>query len=162
MSRVSYSDDEDYPGQYALWQANCERSARGKVGQRVLREMEAALLALPSPRLIANAVSLRGEVCAVGAYLAAKKAQQAGTDIASAIATIEQECGDEDAQSYNETDELGTAAGMPRLVAWKLVALNDIEVPHGRYRSGVYVETTPEERYAEVLAWVRSQITVQP
>ena len=179
MSRINYSEDEeDYPGQYALWQANCRRSIRGAEGQRVMREMEVALLALPSKRLIQNAVSLSGEVCAVGAYVAAQKAK-AGGSIHDAIAALESECGDEETQRYDETDALGIEYGMPRLVAWKLVALNDIEIdsyiyvtaegpnqePYhpAYYSAGVRqrVPVTPEHRYQQVLAWVRSQIIAE-
>ena len=45
--RVNYSEDEDYGGQFNLWQANCRRSRRGKKGQAALRELEAALLGMP-------------------------------------------------------------------------------------------------------------------
>lgn len=165
MSRISYSDDdEDYPGQYALWQANCRRSIQGAVGQRVMREMEAALLALPSQRLIQHAVSLDGEVCAVGAYVAAQKAKSGGS-IHDAIAALEAECGDAETQAYNETDGLGIEHGMPKMVAWQLVALNDIEIDSYIYvtAAGVRqrVPVTPEHRYQKVLEWVRSQIIAE-
>lgn len=42
--RISYSDEEDHPGQFELWQANVTRSLKGKNGQRALRELESALL----------------------------------------------------------------------------------------------------------------------
>ena len=45
--RVSYSEEENYPGQFDLWQANCKRSRQGKKGQVALRELKAALLAMP-------------------------------------------------------------------------------------------------------------------
>ena len=63
----------------------------------------------------------------------------------------------------------------PRLVAWKIVEQNDIQID-GRYVSHegpehinqygypikllpvTWVEYTPEERYEKVLAWVESQI----
>ncbi len=68
MSRISYSDEEDVPGQFALFQANCRRSLQGKAGQIALRELEAALLALPDKRLIAEKlIDADGEVCAIGA-----------------------------------------------------------------------------------------------
>ena len=38
--RLNYSDEEDRPGQFALWNANCRRSIRGKAGQRELRELK--------------------------------------------------------------------------------------------------------------------------
>lgn len=45
MSRISYSEDEDYPGEFELWQANCRRSLQSKAGQAELRALRDALLA---------------------------------------------------------------------------------------------------------------------
>jgi hypothetical protein len=73
----------------------------------------------------------------------------------------------------DESDAVGIAAGMPRLVAWEVVAFNDIhcdtvwEQAHGPlnryeapYRGGIPLvrDMTPEERYEKVLAWVRRQL----
>lgn len=152
--RIGYSEDEDYPGQFELWQANCRRSIKGKAGQAALRELEQALLALPEKRLIAGELeNAEGEVCALGAL---KKYQ--GVEVES-----DPEC---------EMEEVGVELGMPRLVAWKVVALNDEEICghhvtlagpiQSRYTGGgylrQYVPPTPEERYEKVLAWVRKQL----
>jgi hypothetical protein len=170
--RINYSDEENFPGQYELWQANCERSIAGNVGQSVLREMEAALLALPNKRLIRNAVACGGDVCAVGAFLLMRRVKD-GVTVDEAQRQLEAEMGPAEDQHYIETDELGVEAGMPHLVAWKLVALNDIEldtvreVAHGPvaqgrgvYKGGISLvrEMTPEERYERVLGWVRSKL----
>lgn len=153
--RINYSDEEDRPGQFALWDANCRRSIRGKLGQRELRELEKALLEMPHKRLISGALCDDDDVCAVGAYARHKGLDLSGFD------------------PEDETDEVGVAAGMPRLIAWKLVALNDLtldvvwevaEGPRNRYeatyKGGIpYIrDVTPEERYAKVLAWVREQL----
>lgn len=159
--RLNYADDEDRPGQFALWQANCDRSLRGKVGQRELRELEAALLALPEKRLIHGSLTDDdGGVCAIACY-----AKHKGVDLSKHD------------REY-ESDEVGIQAGMPRLVAWKVVALNDIELAdywvyaegptmplsvydRQRYDNrGVWqrMTYTPEERYEKVLAWVRRQL----
>jgi hypothetical protein len=154
--RLNYSDEEDYPGQFALWDANCRRSLNGKVGQRELRELEAALLALPSKRLIHGAlVDDEGGVCAIACY-----ARYKGVD----LSRFDPEW---------ESDEVGVAAGMPRLVAWRVVELNDdlldtvwavADGPLNRwdatYKGGIPLvrDMTPEERYAAVLAWVRAQL----
>lgn len=156
MSRINYSDEEDRPGQFALWDANCRRSIRGKDGQRELRELEAALLALPEKRLIHGALTDDdGGVCAIACY-----AKHKGVDITAF-------------DPEDESDEVGVAAGMPRLIAWKVVALNDImldtvwEVAHGplnryeaHYKGGLALirDMTPEERYEKVLEWVRAQL----
>lgn len=154
--RINCADDEDWTGQFALWQANCQRSIKGKAGQRALRDFEAALLALPEKRLLHGLLTDdEGGVCAIGCY-----ARYKGVD----LSTFDPE---------DESDAVGVAAGMPRLVAWQVVALNDIELDtvwetaHGplnrheaTYRGGIPLvrEMTPEERYEKVLAWVRARL----
>jgi hypothetical protein len=148
IMRINYSEDEDYLGQFNLFQANCQRSIEGKAGQKSLRELEAALLALPEKRLIADELeNAEGEVCAIGAI---KKYR--GVDVES---------------DPQEMEEVGVELGMPRLVAWKVVALNDFD--NGEYVEAFgptyhgmklweFVPVTPERRYEMVLAWVRQQI----
>jgi hypothetical protein len=142
MSRISYSDEEDYPGQFELWQANCARSLKGKQGQEELRALRDALIALPDKRLIHGAlVDKEGGVCAIGAW-----AQSKGLDL--------QKFDPEDA-----TDEVGIEAGMPGLVAWKVVEMNDMEF-RDRWDSAQVrvVELAPEQRYIKMLAWVEGQL----
>jgi hypothetical protein len=135
--RIGYSEDEDFPGQFALYQANCRRSIKGKEGQAVLRELEQALLALPAKRLIADELrNAEGEVRAVGALAKYRGVEKTEAD-------------------PEDMEEVGVELGMPRLVAWKVVCLNDIEL--GGYGYGL-VSVTPEERYVKVLEWVRRQI----
>lgn len=154
--RINYSDEEDFPGQFALFEANCRRSMRGKAGQRELRELEASLLALPEKRLIKDALTDDGGgVCAIACY-----ARHKGVDVLK--------CDPED-----ESDEVGIEAGMPRLVAWSVVGQNDIhldtvwEVADGplnrwgaTYHGGIALvrDMTPEERYEKMLAWVRAHL----
>lgn len=153
--RIGYADEEDYPGQFGLWQANCLRSLKGKAGQAALRELEQALLALPEKRLIANELqNAEGEVCAVGALAKYKGVTETQAD---------PDC---------DMEDVGVELGMPRLVAWKVVALNDIEIDgdyvtaEGPTRYGYplrqFVPVTPEERYERVLAWVRGQLETTP
>ena len=130
--RINYSEDENFPGQSEMWQANCRRSIRGKQGQEELRALRDALLELPDKRLIHGLLTDEdGGVCAVGAYAKAK-----GLD----LQTFDPE---------GETDEVGIVAGMPKLVAWKVVEMNDMELHSG---------FTPEERYVKMLAWVEHQL----
>ncbi len=130
--RLSYSDEEDYPGQFGLWQGNCERSLRGAAGQKELRELKAALIGMASKRLIHGSLDDEdGGVCAIGAY-----AKHKGLDLSKY-------------DPEEETDEVGIAAGMPRLVAWKVVEINDFEFDR---------HVSPEDRYTEVLAWVERKL----
>lgn len=127
MSRIDWTDEEDRPGQFALWQANCLRSLQGKQGREELQVLRAALLALPDKRLIyGSLVDEDGEVCAIGAY-----ARHKGLDL--------QKFDPEDA-----TDDVGIEAGMPKLAAWKVVEMNDVEFDH----------LTPERRYVKMLEWI--------
>lgn len=129
--RISYSEDEDFPGQFELWQGNCERSLRGKAGQEELRELRTALLAMPEKRLIADALEdEEGGICAIAAY-----GKHKGIDLSKFDVDY-------------ETDEVGIAAGMPKLVAWKVVEMNDVE----------FRRLTPERRYEKMLAWVESKL----
>ena len=151
--RINYSEEENWPGQFELWQANCWRSIYGKAGQYELRELETALLAMPEKRLIRGALTdEKGGVCAIACY-----AKHKGVD----LSTFDPD---------DESDEVGIAGGMPRLVAWKVVELNDIllntvwEVAHGPippgyrvYKGGVR-DMRPEERYEKVLGWVRAHL----
>ncbi len=74
MSRVGWSEDEDYPGQFDLWRSNVERSLAGREGQQALRDLEAAMLALPEPRLIGRRLVKGDDVCANGALVAYRRA----------------------------------------------------------------------------------------
>jgi hypothetical protein len=135
MSRRGISDEEEYPGQFGLWEGNCRRSIKGKAGQAALRELEAALLALPEKRLIVGELeNAAGEVCALGALKRYKGVEEVKAD------------------PEWEMEEVGVELGMPRLVAWQVVYVNDEGVD---WRS----LASPEERYEKVLAWVRTQLT---
>lgn len=139
--RIGYSDEEDYPGQFALWQANCKRSLDGRCGQQALRDLRDELLAMPSKRLIVGDLAGEGEVCAVGALLRHRGIAQS---------ELERLNGSTDPADWY-TDEIASRYGVPPLVAWKLVELNDMEL-------AAFRDATPEQRYVEVLAWVNEHI----
>lgn len=158
MGRIGYSEDEDYPGQHALWQGNVMRCLNGRRGRAALRELEAALLALPSKRLIAHKLVEEGEVCAIGA-LALHKG-----DTIEHLATFDEE----------DMVGVGEHYGVPALVAWAVVEKNDYDLDSytitapgpNQYRyyhgqQGGYrltVQVTPEERYNYLLAWVQRRL----
>lgn len=133
--RINYTEEEDFDGQFELWRANCERSLRGKKGQAELRVLRDALLALPEKRLLLGTLEDEvGDVCAIGAY-----GKYKGVDL-------------QNFDEESDSDEVGISAGMPRLVAWKVVEMNDMEFDHA----------TPEERYERMLAWVESKLPATP
>ena len=57
MSRCGYSEDFDDPLELGRWRGQVESALRGKRGQRFLRELIAALDALPQKRLVENALA---------------------------------------------------------------------------------------------------------
>lgn len=170
--RLNYTEEEDFPGQFALWQGNCRRSMRSKAGQAALKRLEAALLAMPEKRLIrGKLVDSQQQVCALGA-------------LAKAEGKLPEPDQREDHDDWDDDDdgveEFGESVlKFPRLVAWKVVEMNDIqcddvpvlapgplnkhEPPYlGEDRTGhgrlMFRAMTPEERYGKVLAWVQAQI----
>lgn len=67
MSRSGYSDDYDLENWDLIrWRGQVASAIRGKRGQAFLRELVAALDAMPEKRLIANELESFGNVCAIG------------------------------------------------------------------------------------------------
>lgn len=197
MSRINYSEDESYPGQFNLWRANVNRSIAGRRGRAALLDLESALIAMSSKRLIGQKFIDGDEVCAVGALVVTRlaatgrpeaevKAQLAADhtycdrcnhqqsahldgqctscakrDVALAAfyemypshrdemctAFVASETSVDDDEE-GDTEAEAIKVGVPDLVAWRLVELNDIEL----------ARDTPEERYAHVLQWVQQQL----
>lgn len=84
MSRFPEGDEYD-PLAQGRWEANVERSIKGRKGQKALRDLRDALLAMPEKRLIADEFATPdGEVCAVGAAVAYKRALTKGVTITEA------------------------------------------------------------------------------
>lgn len=156
VMRIWINEDEDRPNQFALFEANCQRQIKGRAGQKALRELERALVELPEKRLVAKAIACGNEVCAVGALLVHQRVakgesrEDALARYQSVVQDDDEYCGAyDDFDGYQDpTDEIAAAEGVPALLAWKLVYLNDERCDH----------CTPEERYEKVLAWVRRQI----
>lgn len=66
MSRSGYSDDLD-EAELNLWRGSVARAIRGKRGQKALREILAALDAMPEKSLAAESlVTADGEYCTLG------------------------------------------------------------------------------------------------
>lgn len=171
MSRSSYSDDlDDYPGQLELYRGNVARSMRGRQGQKMLREMRDALLALPVKELhadvFASGTKERPKVCALGAWAT----QKAGTPDAGAALVSEPDYDEETAADLAKH-------GWPKLVVLDTIYENDrhdYRIAHahgplprhegyrynypGEWTVSYYYDETPAERYARVLAWVEGSI----
>ncbi len=81
MSRSGYSDDVDDNWAMIRWRGAVTAATKGKRGQSLLKEMAAALDAMPIKRLIASElVAKDGEVCALGAVAKARALDVSGID----------------------------------------------------------------------------------
>src|SRR5258708_7100863 len=123
VMRINYSEDEDFNNQALMWEANQRRSIKGRKGQSALRELEAALLALPEKRLIANELERKdGEVCAVGALAKFKGVENP---------MVGDSFGDYDELEVDEYEieqaiiDHAQKLGVPKLVAVAIVGKND-------------------------------------
>lgn len=154
MSRSVNESDEWTEARQCLWDNAVSRATYSKRGQKVLQEIEAALLALPEKRLIEGLLCDGTGVCAVGA-LAAHRKVLAGSTWQEAF-TVLDESGDYDEDDYgNSVDDTARFAEeklkMAFSLAWDLAYDND-------HRYGAL---SPEERYTRVLAWVRGRIKME-
>lgn len=135
MSRSGYSDEwNDWAS--ICWRGAVESAIRGRRGQAFLKEMLAALDALPEKRLIAHDLECNGEVCAIGAVGKAR-----GIDMKPL-----------DPEDYGRVAD---TFGVARAMAQEIVYMNDERVAQ-------YKAETPEQRFDRMRAWVVAQIKSEP
>ena len=137
MSRSGYSDDCD-GWQLIRWRGAVASAMRGQRGQAFLKEMLAAMDALPEKRLIADDLETPatgmpfstkgGEVCAIGSVGKARGIDMAKVD-------------------PHEHEMVAAAFGIPHSLACEIMFWND------DWRS-----ETPEARFARMRKWIESQI----
>lgn len=150
--RIRFSEDEDYPNASILWEANQERSLKSRKGQAALRRLEAALLALPEPKLIADAIEADGMVCGLGAlakyenFLDVPELPQQPAEDASSEEWDEWFSQDADIVIEKAMLSLAKALDVPKLVAIAIIYQNDDS----------FLVQTPEQRYQKVLKWTQS------
>lgn len=131
MSRSGYSDDSDDNWSFICWRGAVESAIRGKRGQAFLRELLAALDALPERKLIANELEVSdGAVCAIGAVGKAR-----GVDMSK----IDPE----------DMERVAGKFGIADALAKEIVWMND-EAGHWK--------ETPEQRFERVRKWVACKI----
>lgn len=118
------------------WQLICWRGAvtsaiRGRRGQTLLKDLLAALDAMPDKRLIAHELQdADGEVCALGALAKARQLDVSKLD-------------------PDEPDDVADAFGIAPALAREIVYVND---------EYLWSNATPENRWTSVRKWVASQI----
>lgn len=132
MSRSNYSDD--FAGHECVMYRGAVASAtNGRRGQAFLREMLAALDAMPERKLVQSALEEDGNVCAIGAVGKARGVDMTGLD---------PECSEAIAETFGIADAL----------AREIVFWND----EGAWPP--WPSETPEARFDRMRAWVVSQI----
>ena len=129
MSRASYDEDIDN-WQLIKWRGAVKRAIRGKRGQAFLKELAAALDALPVQRLISGELEAGWDVCAIGAVGITR-----GVDMSSL-----------DPYDY---DTIASTFGIAAALAREIEFEND---DVGRH------DETPEQRFARVRLWVAANI----
>lgn len=129
MGRSGYRDYlDDYPGQMELYRATVEKAIGGKRGQAFLRELIAALDAMPEKRLIEEElVTEQGEVCALGCVGKARGLAMEDLDT-------------------TDHELLGKAFGIARTMCAEIAFVNDDDFS----QKGTQ---TPEQRWARVRKW---------
>lgn len=142
MSRSGYTDDYGCDDNTLfLYRGSVERAIRGKRGQALLRDLLAALDAMPEKRLISGCgvdaegdevyfLERDGEACALGAL-----ARKRGIDTSEIDA--------------ENPDCVGAAFGIARSLAAEIEYEND---------EANYYPETPEERWQRMRTWIAAQI----
>ena len=132
MSRSGYVDDWDGDDwEFALCRGRVARAFKGKRGQAFLKDMLAALDAMPEKRLIAHELETsEGAVCALGSVGKVRGVDMTKLD-------------PEDAESVAAT--FGIAPSMAREIVYE----ND---EGGRH------DETPEDRFIRVREWIVREI----
>ncbi len=129
MSRSGYSDDFDSWASIR-WRGAVASAIRGKRGQAFLREMLAALDALPEKRLIANELEEHGAVCAIGSVGKARGIDMAKID-------------------PGDRERVAGVFDIPFSFACEIMFEND---------EGTWAQETPEHRFTRMRGWIEKQL----
>jgi hypothetical protein len=138
MSRSGYSDDCE-AGRLNFYRANVDRTIAGKRGQQFLREMSAALDAMPVKELVAgDIVRDDGHVCAIGAVAIARKLDVSRLDV-------------------YDGDEVGKTFGITRILACEIAYENDEHRSYD-YEARRFTAETSAARWTRMRAWVSEHL----
>lgn len=129
MSRSGYVDDIDYT-ELNLYRGRVARAMQGKRGQSFLRELGAAMDAMPVKELIADElIDRNGKCCAIGAVCQSRNIDVSEID-------------------YDDPESVGHAVGIAESMAAEIEYMND---------EAVYYSKTPAERWARMRKWISEQ-----
>jgi len=129
MSRSGYSEDLD-DWDLIRWRGQVASAIRGKRGQKLLKDLLAALDAMPEKELIAEELEAEdGAVCALGCLGKARGLNMSNLD-------------------PEDPDQVAVAFDIAPQLAQEIVYEND----EGRYGE------TPQQRWTRMRAWVASRV----
>jgi hypothetical protein len=138
MSRSGYSDDTDNNWGLICWRGAVTSAIRGKRGQAFLRELLAAMDALPEHKLVsADLETANGEFCALG--------------------TVGRTRGIPNMRDFDPEDHECIAAlfKIPHALACEIMHENDNEWAY-------WNNETPEQRFARMRAWIEGKLHAMP
>jgi hypothetical protein len=141
--RCGYSDDLD-DRDLAMWRGRVASAMRGKRGQKLLRELLAALDEMPEKRLIKDDLVRGGDVCLLGA--GGRKRGMADLDV------IDPE----------DHDTLARRFDVAACLVQEIEYVNDEAGPKWKHVDGAFKRCaeTPEERYQRAREWLAKHIAV--
>lgn len=164
MSRSGlYEDDGDDPLALGRWRAQVRSAIRGKRGQAFLRDLLAALDAMPDKRLIAGSLIFDGspefpypeeheDIIVGGDQLVTGRGQTVRVGEVCALGSLGVRRGlDMSKFDQSEPEFVADALDVAHQLAREVIWVNDED---GRGE-------TPEQRFVRVRAWVAKQITPQ-
>lgn len=147
MSRSGYTDDGWGDWHAIMYRGAVKSAIRGKRGQAFLRELLAALEAMPERKLIAGRLERDGCHCTLGVIGAAR-----GIDLKALDAPYD--CAPEDVDYIEEADhskmveQFGVAAALLREIQYE----NDEH----------WLPETDEQRWERMHRWVSEQLRSEP
>jgi hypothetical protein len=130
MSRSGYTDNQYDSWALIRWRGAVASAIRGKRGQAFLREMLAALDAIPDKTLIHGELVDGDSVCALGSVGMARKMDMSVLD-------------------PDERESVADAFHIPMALASEIMYEND---------EGTYKSETPEDRWKRMRKWVTGQL----
>lgn len=133
MSRSGYTDEIEDELAAGRWRGMVKSAIRGRRGQAFLREMAAAMDAMPEKVLIADElVNSDGDCCAIGAVCKSR-----GIDVSMV--------------DYEDYEAVGNAVGIAGPMAAEIEYENDECGPWGKAE-------TPQERWVRIRQWIDSKL----
>jgi len=142
MSRHGYSDCVDDNWNLIMWRGAVASAIRGKRGQAMLRDLLAALDAMPVKRLITGQLQVGGDYCTLGALGAAR-----GLPLPR-LQDFDGYNWDTSGDAIND-EQLAGMFDIATALAREIMFEND---------EGCHYDATPERRWSYMRGWVKCQI----